>query len=163
MHPIRGGFRDEQAAPECRGCCKTSCPHWRLEVSCSPPGKHQSLLGGTCQCCGPGGIHSILPGFSPGNLPAKSCRTQSLGRCWHDISPVSSSPGSPRELLSSVFGHSTTALPLPPVCGRLMCQISPRPQIRELDLMVLVLSWSLAAQDVLWLFDNLLPKEILYS
>lgn len=40
MHPIRGGFRDEQAAPECRGCCKTSGPHWRLEVSCSPPGKH---------------------------------------------------------------------------------------------------------------------------
>lgn len=132
MYPIRGGFRDEQAAPECRGCCKTSGPHWRLEVSCSPPGKHQSLLSGTCHCCGPGGIHSILPGFSPRNLPANPV----VLKAWVDvgIKSVSVCSGFQQPWISKGAAaqclwtqhNSPVPSPLPgsAVCDRLMCQFS---------------------------------------
>lgn len=120
MHPIRGGFRDEPAAPECWGCCGSS-----LEAGggFSPPGKHQSLLSGTCHCCGPGGIHRVLTGFFCSKKPAMH---PVVLKAWVDagiksvFGVVFSSPGSPRELLPDVFGQSTTPLSLPH-CQVLLC------------------------------------------
>lgn len=84
MHPIRGSFRDEQAAPECRGCCNWSSLEaggelfspWQTPVS---PQWDLSLLWPWW--------HSQHPAWFFSKKPAsQSCCTQSLGGCWHKIS-----------------------------------------------------------------------------
>lgn len=90
----------------------------------SPSGKHQPLLGGTCHCCGPGGIHSILPGFSPRNLPVNPV----ILKAWVDagiksVSVCSSlqQPWISKGTAAGVFGHSTTPLSIPH-CQVLLCK-----------------------------------------
>ena len=90
MHSIRGGFRDEQAAPERAGAPakKTSCPNWRPMASCSSPGKHNPPFSVTCHCCCSADFHSVAPDFTAARLMAEPRNLQvnpSLLKAWVDV------------------------------------------------------------------------------
>lgn len=90
MHPIRGGFRDEQSAPERAGapCHKTSCPNWRLMGSCSSPGERDPPFGVTCHCRCSARVHCVAPDFTPAQLTAQPRNPQanpSVLKAWVDV------------------------------------------------------------------------------